>query len=92
MNKFKQQNLRLRFSIIKATIFLIVFSISVFSQTIDVNKLAAEFEPEIRRAMIEGNIPSATVALISGDKVIWMVHTANRIFGRELPPRRIRFI
>ena len=71
MNKFKQQNLRLRFSIIKATIFLIVFSISVFSQTIDVNKLAAEFEPEIRRAMIEGNIPSATVALISGDKVIW---------------------
>ncbi|MGH9821040.1 MAG: serine hydrolase domain-containing protein, partial [Pyrinomonadaceae bacterium] len=42
-----------------------------FGQTIDVQKVAADLEPEIRRAMIEGNIPSATVALVSGDKVIW---------------------
>ncbi|MGH7784912.1 MAG: serine hydrolase domain-containing protein, partial [Candidatus Binatia bacterium] len=39
--------------------------------SVDVQKVAADLEPEIRRAMIEGNIPSATVALVSGDKVIW---------------------
>jgi CubicO group peptidase (beta-lactamase class C family) len=71
MNKFKRQNKRWRISIIKSAIFISVFAVSVFGQNIDVNKLAADLEPEIRRAMIEGNIPSATVALISGDKVIW---------------------
>ena len=73
INKFKQQNIRSRFclSIIIAAILLFVLSTTLFGQGIDVNKLAAELEPDIRRAMIEGNIPSATVALISGDKVIW---------------------
>ena len=71
MNKLKQQNRRMWFLIINAALVLTAFSHSVFAQNIDVNKLAAEFEPDIRRAMIEGNIPSATVALISGDKVIW---------------------
>ena len=73
MNKLKRRNrhLRLWFSIINLAIVLSVLSISVFGQNIDVNKLAAELEPEIRRAMIEGKIPSATVALVSGDKVIW---------------------
>jgi CubicO group peptidase (beta-lactamase class C family) len=73
MNKFKRQNrgLQLCFSLIKAAIFLYLFSESLFGQGIDVKKLAVDIEPEIRRAMIEGNIPSATVALVSGDKVIW---------------------
>jgi len=44
---------------------------SAAAQTIAVDKLAADLEPEIRRAMIEGKIPSCTVALVSGDKVIW---------------------
>ena len=71
MNKFKRQNWRLWFSIFSVSVFSSVFSISVFAQNIDVNKLATDLEPEIRRAMIEGKIPSATVALVSGDKVIW---------------------
>jgi CubicO group peptidase (beta-lactamase class C family) len=41
------------------------------AQTINVDRLAAELEPEIQRTMIEGKIPSATVALVSGDRVIW---------------------
>ncbi len=69
MNKFKRKNLR--FSIINAWIILSVFAAAAFGQNIDVNKLAADLEPEIRRAMIEGQIPSAAVALVSGDKVIW---------------------
>src|SRR6185295_20123514 len=35
------------------------------------DRLAAELEPEIRRAMIEGKIPGASVALIAGDRVVW---------------------
>ncbi len=57
--------------LINATFVLAVFSGTLCGQVIDVKKLAADLEPEIRRAMIEGNIPSATVALVSGDKVIW---------------------
>ena len=33
--------------------------------------LASDLEPEIRRSMIDGKIPSCSVALVSGDKVIW---------------------
>ncbi len=70
MNKFKRQSLKLGFLTINVWIILI-FSAAAFGQNIDVNKLAAELEPDIKRAMIEGKIPSATIALISGDKVIW---------------------
>ncbi len=41
------------------------------SQTINVDRVVAELEPEIQRAMIAGNIPSASIALIAGDQVIW---------------------
>src|SRR5688500_12112650 len=58
-------------SVVKATLVLAFCCVTLFGQNIDVNKVAADLEPEIRRAMIEGNIPSATVALVSGDKVIW---------------------
>ncbi|MBA4123516.1 MAG: beta-lactamase family protein [Acidobacteria bacterium] len=72
-NKLKQQNIQLRlwFSIINAAVILTVFFQSVSAQNVDVKKLADDLEPEIRRAMIEGNIPSATIALVAGDKVIW---------------------
>ena len=73
MKKIKRQYIRAQpwFSILSASIVFGVLSISVFGQTVDTKKLAADLEPEIRRAMIEGKIPSATVALVSGDKVIW---------------------
>jgi CubicO group peptidase (beta-lactamase class C family) len=41
------------------------------AKTIQVDKLIAQLEPEINRTLIEGKIPSATVALISGEQVIW---------------------
>jgi CubicO group peptidase (beta-lactamase class C family) len=40
-------------------------------QTINVDRVVAELEPEIQRALLAGNIPSASIALISGDRVIW---------------------
>src|ERR1041384_1220882 len=40
-------------------------------QTVNVNRVVSELEPEIQRMMLAGNIPSCSVALVSGDKVIW---------------------
>ena len=58
-------------SFVFTAILLAAFSLAALGQEINVDKVAAELEPEIRRAMIDGKIPSATVALVSGDKVIW---------------------
>src|SRR5262245_33860028 len=41
------------------------------AQTVDINKVVTELEPEIQRMLVAGNIPSASVALVSGDRVIW---------------------
>jgi CubicO group peptidase (beta-lactamase class C family) len=41
------------------------------AQTIDIDRVVAELEPEIQRALLAGNIPSASIALVSGDQVIW---------------------
>lgn len=65
------KRLRRRISAIFAALAIAALSITVSAQSIALDKLAADFEPEIRRTMIEGKIPSCTVALVSGDKVIW---------------------
>ena len=41
------------------------------AQTINTDRVVAELEPEIQRALLAGNIPSASIALIAGDRVIW---------------------
>jgi CubicO group peptidase (beta-lactamase class C family) len=38
---------------------------------LDIDRVAAELEPEIHRTMLEGNIPSASVALVFGDRIVW---------------------
>src|SRR6185295_17367927 len=40
-------------------------------KNIDIDRVLAELEPEIQRTLLDGKIPSASVALISGDKVVW---------------------
>ena len=72
MKRSTQYKSRVVVSPVLAILFLTsFFALTSTSQTIDVQKLTAELEPEIKRAMMEGKIPSATVALVSGDKVIW---------------------
>ncbi len=39
------------------------------AETLD--RVRAELEPEIRRAMVEGRIPSLTIALTAGDEIVW---------------------
>ena len=41
------------------------------AQTVDIDRVVAELEPEIQRTLIAGNIPSASIALVAGDRVIW---------------------
>jgi CubicO group peptidase (beta-lactamase class C family) len=41
------------------------------AQDVRIQRLMADFEPEIRRVLAEGNIPSATIALVAGDQVVW---------------------
>jgi len=53
-----------------AAIVLLAPSI-VGAQTVDVDRVVAELEPEIHRTMLAGNIPSVSIALVSGNQVIW---------------------
>jgi CubicO group peptidase (beta-lactamase class C family) len=39
---------------------------------INIDRVVAELEPEIQRTLIEGRIPSATIALVAGDRTIWI--------------------
>jgi CubicO group peptidase (beta-lactamase class C family) len=41
------------------------------AQSINIDRVVADLEPEIQRTMLEGRIPSAAIALIAGDRVIW---------------------
>ena len=41
------------------------------AQKLDVDRVVGELEPEIQRALLAGNIPSASIALIAGDRVVW---------------------
>jgi CubicO group peptidase (beta-lactamase class C family) len=71
MNKLIPNKKRL-IALVRAIVVLAILSATSIGQTtIDLPKLIADLEPEIRRAMVEGQIPSATIALVSGDKVIW---------------------
>ncbi len=38
----------------------------------DLQAVVAALEPEIRRAMVEGRIPSLTIALTVGEEIVWM--------------------
>jgi CubicO group peptidase (beta-lactamase class C family) len=60
-----------------AILFVLVFQQTQFaqqsasSQRINIDRVVAQLEPEIQRTLIEGKIPSCTIALVSGDEIIW---------------------
>jgi CubicO group peptidase (beta-lactamase class C family) len=43
----------------------------LYGQTIDIDRVVAELDPAIAVMMIEGRVPSATVALVAGDEIVW---------------------
>lgn len=48
-----------------------VASIVVSAQNVNIERVAADLEPEIQRALLEGKIPSAAIALTVGDRIVW---------------------
>src|SRR5689334_287125 len=57
-------------SIILIALFLLASTVST-AQTVNIDRVVVELEPEIQRTLLAGNIPSASIALIDGDKVVW---------------------
>src|SRR5437870_4063092 len=76
MNELKHQTRRLTrlckclFVAITVAMFLSAPKLAV-TQTINIDRVVSELEPEIQRTLLAGNIPSASIALIAGDRVIW---------------------
>jgi CubicO group peptidase (beta-lactamase class C family) len=77
MSKFRDYS-QLRFLrlwllavVITAAAITLAASQNAGAQTIDIERVTAELEPEIQRTLVEGKIPSASIALVAGDKVIW---------------------
>src|SRR5437016_11000362 len=57
--------------IISVTAILLIAPKLAVSQTIRIDGVVSELEPQIERTLLAGNIPSASIALIAGDRVIW---------------------
>src|SRR6266478_5611120 len=75
MNEFNHRTHgrdRLWKSLVVITVTLVLTASQAASaQTVNIDRVVSELEPEIQRALIAGNIPSAAIALIAGDRVIW---------------------
>jgi len=42
------------------------------AQRVDLARVLAELEPEIHRQMVDGRIPSLTIALVDADSILWV--------------------
>ena len=73
MNKFRCGRTRLPELLITLVVAAIVLTATrvTIAQTINIDRVVADLEPEIQRTLLEGRIPSAAIALIAGDRVIW---------------------
>src|SRR6266571_4754536 len=76
MNKFRHRTRRTRFRerlFVASSVAVIVLIAPrvLITQTVDIDRVVAELEPEVQRTLLAGNIPSASIALIFGDKVVW---------------------
>lgn len=58
-------------------ICLLVFPQAIFAQQprqnpkINLERVISQLEPDIQRTLIEGKIPSCSIALVAGDEIIW---------------------
>ncbi len=71
-SKVTQKLIPLSYCWLALTVLLVLVApVNSAAQTVNVDRVVAELEPEIQRAMLAGNVPSASVALVSGDQIIW---------------------
>ena len=73
MNKFRCGRTRLPELLITLVVAAMVLTATrvTIAQTINIDRVVADLEHEIQRTLLEGRIPSAAIALIAGDRVIW---------------------
>ncbi|PYS99774.1 MAG: hypothetical protein DMF63_09725 [Acidobacteria bacterium] len=73
MNKFDNRKIRRTFlpAIFSAVAIALFLFQNASAQTINIERVVTELEPEIQRMLVEGKIPSCSIALVSGDKIIW---------------------
>jgi CubicO group peptidase (beta-lactamase class C family) len=57
--------------LIIATAIIAVVAALAHGQSVNVDRVVAELEPEIQRTLLAGNIPSVSIALVENDRVIW---------------------
>lgn len=62
---------RLLFVVMLAAAIIAAAASLATAQTVNVERVVAELEPEIQRTLLAGNIPSASIALVENDRVIW---------------------
>jgi len=60
-----------RYSVIGFIVLLMFIRGEVCGQSVDLKQLVPKLEFEVQRIMLEGEIPSATIALVHEDKIIW---------------------
>src|SRR5690349_23108688 len=59
------------FVVMSVAAVFFVFASLASGQSVNVDRVVAELEPEIVRTLLAGNIPSASIALVENDRVIW---------------------
>jgi CubicO group peptidase (beta-lactamase class C family) len=65
------KSVRLMLRLIIATAIIAVVAALAHGQSVNVDRVVAELEPEIQRTLLAGNIPSVSIALVENDRVIW---------------------
>ncbi len=60
-----------RYLLVLAIALVLFTTGSRADSSIDIDRLIANLEPEIQRMMLAGKIPSATIALVHEDRIIW---------------------
>lgn len=73
MNKFTYGRTRVSPLLIAFCVAAIALtaSLKATAQTINIDRVVADLETDIHRTLLAGRIPSAAIALIAGDRVIW---------------------
>jgi CubicO group peptidase (beta-lactamase class C family) len=66
----KHWSKRLLVVIIAAAIIAVLAALA-HGQSVNIDRVVADLEPEIQRTLLAGNIPSASIALVENDRVIW---------------------
>src|SRR3982075_3113403 len=68
----KLRSLRKSLFVTAALVAMVLIAPRILSaQTVNIDRVVAELEPEIQRTLLAGNIPSASIALVSGNQVVW---------------------